>query len=366
MAYKKTGDGGNGGGSAPTDTDDFIFSKLIPFAGDQGFVANRAPSPGTAPNRECWIHQGSVGVPESPYIYIRTRDNCAYCFTGLDINLGEDIYDQPDNPCNSPDSASYLDPGTTSAQDTPVMRGSASAWSGHHLFSNATGDYIHGVAQLGAREFSHIMYGKMPDANKYGLWTGGEYCFAQYWSHDAAQATNPGGNHYGGIGTIGAGNAASRPQKNGVIHVEGLTSGVKWYIPTFKHANGASYTTAKAVGNVNNTAYSVGECQLLGLHNSFGGSMSNRWKASLIARTTPLVPVTIACKFDYAGNVGYGIVGTLPDVYYVNMADFSPGETITIGSDSYVVFPVCNSDIVNTVDTDPYSGYFGIAYKVIP
>lgn len=368
MPYKKTGDAGNGGGAAPTNTDDFVFSKVIPFATDAGFVANRAPAPGTAPNREYWTHKGTVGSPAEPFIYIRTRDSNFWLMTGLGINLSEEIFDQPDNPCNGPASTAWGNPGNagTGNNACPIFKGQTTAFAGHHLFTNAAGDYIHGVAQLGAREWRHFHFGKMPQANKYGTFVGGTYCYADWWDKSATEITDPSSaGHQGLCGAYGD-NAVGRFHKGGFFHCEGLTAGIKWHGRQFATATSQSESVGKSVGNVNNSGYLIGTHYTLGAQRSFSGGLGSALQASLIARTVPLIPVTISIRTNFLGNVGQAVVGTLPDVFYVNMREFAAGETITIGSDSYVVFPYTNNDIVNTVNGDPYSGYLGLAYKIIP
>jgi hypothetical protein len=52
-------------------------------------------------------------------------------------------------------------------------------------------------------------------------------------------------------------------------------------------------------------------------------------------------------------------------MFRINMRDYSPGEEITVGSDTYVVFPVINDDAANALTGEGYSGYEGWAYKKI-
>jgi hypothetical protein len=68
----------------------------------------------------------------------------------------------------------------------------------------------------------------------------------------------------------------------------------------------------------------------------------------------------------FDGIYRYTPIGEFPDVFRVNMKGFTPAQAITLGSDTYRVFPVVNSDTVNTVLGDEYSGYEGYAYRVRP
>jgi len=367
MPFKKTGDGGNGGGAAPGDMDAFIFDKWGPFSTDQGFVANQAPVVGSSPTREYWTHQASTGPP---FCFMRTKADQLFMFSGhstVDISGSEEVFDQPNNPANSPSTTGYLSDDTViRGHSCAVVNNSNGPWSNHFLFSNAAGDYIHAVCQISARVWRHFHYGVMPAANKYGTWTGGTYFMGHLWSPVAGAVTDPYDiTHVTPYGPQGA-NALGQFQKHGGIHCEGLVSGVEWFMHNAGiSVSGESNAVSKDIGGVNNSAYLIGQARFEGYELTFG-SFHKRLGRSLISLGTPLVPVTVMAKFDFGGNIGHGAIGTIPDVFFVNMKDFSPAETITLGSDDYIVFPVTNSDTVTTVNGDEYSGYEGLAYKVIP
>lgn len=354
MAFKMTGDGGNGGGSAPIDADDFIFSKWGPFASDQGFVANQAPSVGTAPNREYWTWQGTVGSPVAPFIFLDTATDSIQAYTGhtsVDTSGDEELFDQPNNPNNGP-----LGPVNINVAGGP--------WSSHYLFANVAGDYIHAVAQVSARRWRHLLCGVIPDANKYGAWVGGTYQFGTDWSQVTSDIDNPYSTNHAGLGCMGDRIESERPQRQGCLHCEGLVTDVDWFLNTTRPIGNPTINPFTGGGGVNpQTAMGVMLASGVGI--SFGGALK-RLGASLISRNTVLVPVTIFAKSNFAGNVGFAALGTLPDVFFVNMRDFAPGEAITVGSDTFRVFPIVNSNTVETQADEEYSGYEGLAYKVIP
>ncbi|MCK5317690.1 MAG: hypothetical protein KAJ55_07235 [Anaerolineales bacterium] len=67
-----------------------------------------------------------------------------------------------------------------------------------------------------------------------------------------------------------------------------------------------------------------------------------------------------------SGSLRFSVIGQIPDVFRISMKGFTPGQEIVIGSDTYTVAPMVNSDVVNTVADDQYSGYEGFAYRQIP
>jgi hypothetical protein len=82
------------------------------------------------------------------------------------------------------------------------------------------------------------------------------------------------------------------------------------------------------------------------------------------ANANVLVPIYVAAAFDFQSDARQGIVAQVPDIFRVNMRDFSPEQTITVQGEDYKVFPVANNDAVNTIDGEPYSGFEGLAYRV--
>jgi hypothetical protein len=55
----------------------------------------------------------------------------------------------------------------------------------------------------------------------------------------------------------------------------------------------------------------------------------------------------------------------VPDVFRVNMKSLDAEQEITVGSDTYTVFPLINNDANNTLSNEGYSGYEGLAYRKI-
>jgi len=379
MTYRKTGDGGAGGGAAPSNMDGFIFDKWQPFAEEFGFVTNQAPVVGSAPNRELWTYRGSAGSPDptlAPLCFFRTKDDALFMFTGLDENTLEDLYDQPDNPCNGPDTTAFNSDWASTIptnMDCPVVNAAdpGGAWSGHHLFtdgdSGTDATYIHAVIQISTRVWRHFHVGRL---QKYGTWVGGNYMFGHFHRQDAAEITNPyNSTHIEPFGGIRADNASSGPLKAGSLHVEGFAgsgsnNAIIWMVSTVLGIARAA-VVSKTTGNVNGGPYDVGHFKVMNYASHLGGGLQIIAK-SLLANASPLVPMHVFGKFEFNATDSWGALGTIPDVFRVNMQDFTPGETITIGTDDYVIFPVINSDIINTVNGDEYTGYEGYAYKVIP
>jgi hypothetical protein len=78
-----------------------------------------------------------------------------------------------------------------------------------------------------------------------------------------------------------------------------------------------------------------------------------------------LVPIIVLMHSDFESALRWAPVAQVPDVYRVNMKSLDAEQEITIGSDTYTVFPLMNNDANNTVANEGYSGYEGLAYKKI-
>jgi len=377
MTYRTTGDGGAGGGAAPSDMDAFIFDKWQPFAEEFGFVTNQAPTPGSSPNRELWTYRGSAGSPDptlAPLCFFRTKDDQLFMFTGLDENLAQELFDQPDNPSNAPDTTGFDSDYTGNLPTTlrcPIVNGGdpGGTWSSHHLFtdgdSGTDASYIHAVIQITARSWRHFHIGRV---EKYGIWVGGNYMFGHFHNQASGEITDPYRQlHVQPFGGIRGDNTASGPIKAGSLHVEGFAgsganNAVLWHVSTTTGI-AAINANAKTVGDVNNSNYDMGHFKVASYASLIGGGLQTIGR-SLLANASPLVPMTVFGKFTFNSVTSWAALGTIPDVFRINMQNFTPGESITIGTDEYIVFPAVNSDIINTVNGDEYTAFEGQSFSV--
>lgn len=76
----------------------------------------------------------------------------------------------------------------------------------------------------------------------------------------------------------------------------------------------------------------------------------------------PLLPIKTFVE-RAVGNV-YAYVGDAPDIRCLNMKNNNPKDEITIGSDTWKIFPVVsNSPIINTNNAPPSSGNYAFAFR---
>jgi hypothetical protein len=73
-----------------------------------------------------------------------------------------------------------------------------------------------------------------------------------------------------------------------------------------------------------------------------------------------LVPIQ---NFVYRLGGSYSPVGVFPNVRYLTMARFSPGEELSISGDTWKIFPFVRQG--SPGGTEPYSANHAVAFKKV-
>ena len=374
-------------GGAAANMGDFLANKLLPFMRDEAlWVDNRSPASLTLPEAEVFTHAGTLGTPAPPYFFARTTQDGATMFIGTatGIDTASAFYDQPGRPVQSPNFSTittnfdigqpFFEGYMRRSRIQVVNNTVTSGFAGHFLFTDGDGvgtpgTYVHAVIQVSANEFRHLWVGTM---TKYGTFTGGEYLVGHYHrlsstgttANDAAEIDQPYDGEHIPPGQITGNRDLSLNQednigRNAVFRAVGLVTGVEWF-----HCHGfggAPLSTTQQHGTYN-TPIDVGAGAMVGYGDSFGAAL---WacEPNLAAKAKPLVPYTFLASVDFEAAYRWGAVGQLPDARRVNMRGLSAGEALTIGTDTWRVYPLVNSDASVGVG-NPYTGYEGIAYRV--
>lgn len=367
------------------DFGDFMLDVWLPFARDDAkWVDNRAPVVGTRPEIEVWTHRGTVGVPAAPYVFYRTTDRHLYIFTGTGVNLGEELYDQPGNPANAPVSAAFDFPkpigtaGPIGGMGCQFINSAVGTYAAYWLFSDTSGAYIHCVIKVNARQYRHFHVGLLSplhsDLSDQSFYITGHFVslldpealsmtqFAPFPTdlyHDPYSTA-----HRFPFGTINFFGASPTLQGMATkFHMPGVNAETTsdFYIP---HASDGRLHAAvgKSVGGVNTSGYVHGRCQCNGYGNGLGVILFNADR-TFAANTVPLVPIYVAPAVSFSADDRVGPIAQVPDVFRISMANLAPEQEITVGSDTYVVFPVVNSASGSTLAGEGYSAFEGLAYR---
>ena len=401
------------GGFEPGDDDmaDFIEDIVAPFLTDS-FVAGglawiqQVPTEGAGahPNFNYLFSRGTVGSELSPFVMFGTTLKSLFIFTGDDINTGQQIYDQPGNPMNYPPNAAqpYSDPASEyHSLGCQFLNTVVGPYDSYWLFGGAGAEYLHIVLKVSGRQYRHFHVGLLTplhddlDAGSFYI-TG--HCVSNLDPDDL-----DGQNRFGGSNTqntehqpysafhrypFGPRNANNLQFSGENLRNRGLllfmpnigALGFDWYHNLSIEGNADSgarnattsgnmsdvTTTEKPIGDVNansdDVLFGVANCS--GYNDGLGTTMFIA-DPTFTANSQALVPILVGAVVDFESDRRMAPVAQIPDLFRINMNNLDPEQEITIGSDTYVVFPMVNKDSQNTLDNEGYSAFEGLAYKKI-
>lgn len=201
--------------------------------------------------------------------------------------------------------------------------------------------FVHCVAEVSADVFHHLWIGELV---KFGSWTGGAYYATQYWDKNASRIDQPDSNFHG---VPFDGLATSNPYLCTTVHCVISTSPAGNWI--------SGQNTDTTLNSVQRKA---------GLFSPLRGQWGiDIWRpdpSPLSGQAILQQPMAwyrdLSTTPDEFHPLGY-----VPNVRILNMRNLSPGETITLGSDTWKVFPLSR---YLGPDAGNNSGLHGIAYLV--
>jgi hypothetical protein len=242
-------------------------------------------------------------------------------------------------------SAWSAQPGASATQ--PRANDMAGPYQAYHFFTGTAPDYLHVVVETSAGIFKHFMFGQVV---KHGTFTGGEYIGAVFWNMTVSgTAQNPNAPDWGSHAVPFDSNASAATAVNrSAVRADIDAKSNNWMV--FRDADTYNGNYAKGVLRGKNTA---------------GGSLYESLHArspSEFNQVTPLLPILVAVDrpSSMTSPIGYA-----PDLRYVNMLNFAPGETVTIGGVEWMAFPLIQkTDTYNNASSAvPSSGTYGLAYR---
>lgn len=219
----------------------------------------------------------------------------------------------------------------------------------YHFFADdTTNDYIHCVVQVESGTFRHFGFGVL---DKFGDgWTGGEYVYGHYQNpslNSSAVATQT-SCFLDGIGTtVSRERGATIRIASGLPNQGAAVWGVAAPLPS------ASLLTDTA-GNVRRQ-----------IHGGFRAGLAAQWSANVKGSGStgliPIIPIEAYYRDPVSTSRVY-LLGSLADVGYLNIRNFAAEEEVTIGSDTWVIFP---HSIRTEANIAGRTYYLGIAYKKV-
>ncbi|KGG93050.1 hypothetical protein P245_10810 [Comamonas thiooxydans] len=235
----------------------------------------------------------------------------------------------------------------------------------YHLFSN--GDFIHLVIEETPGRFRHLSFGFI---NKYGAFAGGQYLTAGCpveASTTTAYAFNT-TNHMVPFGSNSQATSRAALASNGYAgsyvraDIDGWTVGwrllsVGWYTTDQGDAYGCT-----SYANAANTraGYNGGATQ--NSLNSLAHDLAYHCSPQSYNGLAPMLPCYVGVnRAPYVGT--WTLLGEFPDVRFLNIANFNPGDELTLGTDVWKIFPLWNK--AYTLGAEPISYDYGVAYRKV-
>lgn len=213
--------------------------------------------------------------------------------------------------------------------------------------SDAAPYYCHVVVEVSSGRFRHFGFGNL---DKIGTWTGGEYAYGHFWSQTTVQIDNPAINGHTMLldGALGTANLAA------TVHLEGVGSmGVndKWGVC----GSGLTPATDRA-GNA--------RCALAGGGRAgFWGYVMGWMTTARINAFKPLIPIPLIYVDTSTAPDTWILLGHQPDVMMLNMKHYNAADEVTVGSDTWVVFPWVRKQYLQADTEESWNA--GVAYKKI-
>ena len=263
--------------------------------------------------------------------------------------------------------------GTTNAHTQTNLRKTAICGSmtqsfiNYHLFTNATGDYIHCVIEETAGYFRHFAFGQL---TKYCTFTGGQYVQGTFWPEASA-----GGLDFGTTEALIPFGANGMDATSSYYNVRGFNSfradldsvTNKWILQT------KSQSVSQPAGYFGMTSYCNDQTNNSRASNQSAGSANAQtlfgdifYDGAPMAwnGVAPLCPLMVTATRSTINL--WSLLGEFPDVRYINIKNLSPGDEITLGADTWKVFPIfCKSNTWVSGQATPLSYEHGLAYKKI-
>jgi len=324
---------------------DFI-SKLNTFLGANGWTTHHAPGSGEFAVEKnvsgaLWVTmacQWDTGTPNRMGIYQ---------WHGLTYNSGTSPWLQ--NLDSGSGAGSTTD--ATLAGERIVTLGSSGP---SEFWCYEDTNYFHVIIRRDTAKYEHFGAGLM---DTYNDWVGGEYTYGQLVekTSGSSSAIQADASYLLDGLAKDSGAITNMEQYCATVHIDGMdeqTAGMIWGVVLGDQGSGNLGTDTAANARVHiNGGYRAG--LFPHLHGQFAGTIARG--------LVPMYPIVVS-YWNRTNDDVYGPLGVMPDVRGVSIRNFTAAQEITVGGDTWVVFPSYQS---STSSAAGFTNYQGIAYKQV-
>ncbi|MCK5131694.1 MAG: hypothetical protein KAR40_06025 [Candidatus Sabulitectum sp.] len=335
-------------GSASSMSD--LMNKLQIFAVANGWTLDQYNvESGSSVDGKLSIHKGSVYVHflwnANEANHIAMYQSLGYSGTGVSQWLHTD--DSGNGVTTLPGGTGWSDTVSTHDGYRFISSIGVGPFTAYHFFQgNGTNEYIHVALEYAPFLYRNFGFGELEKAWD---WTGGEYCYGHCQENSSPLIQEP---------LLSANGDDSDSDRLATIHVEGLPNqpaAGKWgiFIEKSETSLGSPFLDR------------AGENQVFFSGGSNGGPVGFLFNIVPGNSGDGFLPLTsngIFYRDAVTAPDNLYFMGWQPDVKTLNMKNFSPGDEITVGSDTWMIFPYVRKQY--TADLNE-SRNLGIAYKKI-
>lgn len=201
-----------------------------------------------------------------------------------------------------------------------------------NLYLFGTTEYVHGVIEHAAGRFRHFSFGKII---KKGTWTGGDYCVGHIWGQQSYENGNIlyeshcvpfGKSQYNGGQTWNTNSIRCEDSQLVARYTGGTMSNKYLHIPHDISTGSMGQAMVDAGPYIQNN-YRVNWPTIQAMEDYTYSHFNQRFS---------LTKLPVFCS----DTGGWRYIGEFPDVRCLRMDAFAPAEEVSIGSDTWKIFPI--------------------------
>jgi hypothetical protein len=319
-----------------------LFDKLATFATANGWTKNEPA--GLTTDRLCLSKSGvfvnfrwATTSPTAVGIYH------ALGYTTSATNPGNHTSDSGNGFYSA---TTVTNANILSSRYALVTNGSMTYW----FFENDSSPaYIHVVVTTGALQYSHFGFGELI---KQGTWTGGEYAYGHYYNTAGTNVQLAETSSFLLDGGLGNQTPTTYRPFAATVHIESLpgqAASTKWGLSWGGDSAGTDRATL--------TRYNIQG----GFRGGPVAAAFARFTSSPTTGLSAMYPVNLF--YDGAGSPRQWYpLGYMGDVRGIDTLNYSEAQEITVGADTWVVFPVTYKPAVAALGA---CRTMGVAYKKV-
>ena len=226
----------------------------------------------------------------------------------------------------------------------------------YHFFGDATLNYVHVVVQTESEVFRHFGFG---DLEKFNDWTGGEYCYG-HWQYETV-GTN---SHaiYGKTTCFldGLFDDTTNGFRAATVRATGLPH------------QGGSEMWLQCLGGVNPATWDptdFPDTATFDKQQCSGGFRAGpvawplgQWRSDVATGHIPMYQFAVFTMGTVTATLSAYFLGNVPDIRGIEIFNFAAEQEVTIGSDTWVIFPMARRTADNVLNRTYYGG---VAYRKV-